>query len=62
MSAGSGLWSAGGKFIEAPCENRAFGHFAPHTKIIIMEIERINALGNTLIDLAARTHELRGYL
>ena len=28
----------------------------------IMEIERINALGNTLIDLATRTHELRGYL
>jgi len=36
--------------------------FAPHTRINIMEIERINALSNTLMDLAARTHELRGYL
>jgi len=27
-----------------------------------MEAERINLIGNTLTDLAARTAELRGYL
>jgi hypothetical protein len=62
MSAGGGLWRAGGTLFDASCENRGLGHFVPLTRIITMEIERINALGNTLIDLAARTHELRGYL
>jgi len=27
-----------------------------------MDIERINAIGNTLADLSERTHALRGYL
>jgi hypothetical protein len=28
----------------------------------LMDIERINQIGNTLADLAARTEALRGYL
>jgi len=27
-----------------------------------MDIEHINAIGNTLSDLTKRTHDLRGYL
>jgi len=27
-----------------------------------MDIERINAIGNSLADLSERTHALRGYL
>lgn len=34
----------------------------PDTQDNTMEAERVNLIGNTLIDLAARTQELRGYL
>ena len=29
---------------------------------LFMDIERVNAIGNTLADLSARTQALRGYL
>lgn len=32
------------------------------TKIPIMDIERINAIGNHIADLSERTNALRGYL
>lgn len=32
------------------------------TRNTVMEIERINAIGNTLSDLSQRTLDLRGYL
>ena len=32
------------------------------TKIRIMDIERINAIGNQIADLSERTTALRGYL
>jgi len=32
------------------------------TKIPIMDIERINAIGNSIADLTERTSALRGYL
>jgi hypothetical protein len=32
------------------------------TKIPIMDIERINAIGNRIADLSERTTALRGYL
>lgn len=32
------------------------------TVVPAMDIERINGIGNTLADLAARTDALRGYL
>ena len=35
---------------------------APSHKIRIMDIERINAIGNNLADLSERTAALRGYL
>jgi predicted ATPase with chaperone activity len=31
-------------------------------RVVLMDIERINQIGNTLADLAARTEALRGYL
>jgi hypothetical protein len=51
-------------------KSHAFTHFrahpafpgAPPDKIRIMDIERINAIGNTLADLSERTAALRGYL
>jgi hypothetical protein len=30
--------------------------------LLVMEIERINAIGSTLADLTQRTLDLRGYL
>jgi hypothetical protein len=38
------------------------GFPAPSLQPVIMDIERINAIGNTLADLKARTDALRGYL
>jgi hypothetical protein len=40
-----------------PCQNRAFPDIERP-----MDIERINAIGNTLADLSERTNALRGYL
>ncbi|KAF1049468.1 hypothetical protein [Xylophilus sp.] len=37
-------------------------HHGNTTGLITMEAERVNLIGNTLSDLAARTRELRGYL
>jgi hypothetical protein len=59
-----------------PCENRvlraarALNFPTPRaaragratTKIPIMDIERINAIGNHIADLTERTKALRGYL
>jgi hypothetical protein len=37
--------------------------FGPSKKwVVAMDIERINLIGTTLTDLAARTEALRGYL
>ena len=38
-----------------PCDRAA-------TKIRVMDIERINAIGNQIADLSERTTALRGYL
>jgi hypothetical protein len=32
------------------------------TRKIIMDVEHINAIGNSLVDLTKRTVDLRGYL
>jgi hypothetical protein len=60
-----------------PCENRAYARPSSAlnhhpalprlagratTKIRIMDIERINAIGNHIADLSERTTALRGYL
>jgi hypothetical protein len=38
------------------------GYSQIHTEIDTMEAERINLIGSTLIDLSARTVDLRRYL
>ena len=43
-----------------PCAARPAGRAT--TKIRIMDIERINAIGNQIADLSERTTALRGYL
>jgi len=43
-----------------PCA--AVLHGRATTKIPIMDIERINAIGNRIADLSERTTALRGYL
>jgi len=40
------------------CENPSFTRMGFH----IMDVEHINAIGNTLADLTKRTVDLRGYL
>jgi phospholipase/lecithinase/hemolysin len=47
------------RFAYAPCQNRALSTPGKNTA---MDIERINQIGSTLSDLAARTEALRGYL
>ena len=44
----------------APCENRAPP--ASQEAHTIMDVEHINAIGNSLADLTQRTTALRGYL
>jgi len=44
-----------------PPARRAFAGRAT-TKIPIMDIERINAIGKSIADLTERTNALRGYL
>ena len=41
---------------------REFAVDLDETEHHIMDIERINAIGSLLIDLSARTEQLRGYL
>ena len=41
---------------------REFAVDLDQTEHHIMDIERINAIGSLLIDLSARTEQLRGYL
>jgi hypothetical protein len=51
--------SSASSHFRAPARPRAR---APPHKIRIMDIERINAIGNNLADLSERTAALRGYL
>ena len=36
--------------------------FPPDLKALAMDVEHINAIGNSLTDLTQRTESLRGYL
>jgi hypothetical protein len=36
--------------------------FFPELKALAMDVEHINAIGNSLADLTQRTESLRGYL
>ena len=46
---------------ERPAHEKIAGYLE-HSGLHTMEAERINQIGNTLQDLAARTAELRRYL
>ena len=43
-------------------ERETIRAFQRTSQAAVMDIERINQIGNTLSDLAARTEALRGYL
>ena len=45
-----------------PCENRVFPDMQPAAQKAPMDVEHINAIGNSLADLTQRTVDLRGYL
>ncbi len=44
----------------APCQNRALPRITHESSP--MDVEHINAIGNSLADLTKRTVDLRGYL
>ena len=48
---------------DAPrCREHPMRESALRQNAIIMDIERVNAIGSLLADLSARTEQLRGYL
>jgi hypothetical protein len=47
---------------QIPHPGAAALHGRATTKIRVMDIERINAIGNHIADLSERTSALRGYL